>query len=158
MWVDADREDILTDLDSVEVSDEHICLLTWMIRRELYASRVGMTDDVEHFFDLEIRGNLIKLLVRGSWVDEPENLGLKKLNYRLEKIDLGRRNDLNFSRWQSDVHKYDQDLIQKNMKKNAQLPDWEKMYLNGDKAFREELLNQRPWMRSMMEEKYGSEV
>lgn len=162
LWLDADREDILTELGSCEVSEEHIIVLTMMIREELYRTRVGHTPETEKFFELEVRGKMIQLLKSGSWVDHPESLSLQNLNSRLEKIDLGRRSDLNFSSRQSLIGlKYDQDLraAKKEQRKQgiSQEPemDWEELYRDGSKDVRKEIVRSRPWMRIPLTEKYG---
>lgn len=110
LWVDSERMDILEQIGSESVSEEHILVLTWMLRREWYETRsgIGMPEDIARFFELEIRGNLIKLLRSGNWIDDPESQSLKNLNQRLEKIDLGRRSDLKFSSVQSET-KYNPD-------------------------------------------------
>lgn len=160
LWIDADRRDILEALDSAEVDDNYLRLLTWFIREEFYRTRCGgMRPEVDRFFKTEIRGTLIRLLRDGSWVDHPENLGLKKLNARLEKIDLGRRSDLNFSSQQSAIQKYDPDFQSSDRAdpefRDEPEMDWEEQYRNGSKVTREEILSSRPWMHSVLVEKYG---
>lgn len=157
LWIDEECGGILERLGSVEVPDEYLNLLTWMIRRQLYCDRVGMTPEIAHWFDLEIRGNLIKLLRSGSWVDRPESPSLENLNSRLEKIDLGRRSDLNFSSEQSlGRQKYDPDYSPNRKPQAAdEAPDFETMYRDGDAETRREILDSRPWMKRMLEDQYG---
>jgi hypothetical protein len=161
LWVDADREDILQELESVEVPEEYLAVLTMMIRCELYGRNVGQTEGTEKFFRREIRGKLIQLLRLGAWIDEPESSTLRNLNARLEKIDLGRRSDLNFSSKQSlGPQKYDQDRTryhgksQKFQNGGAEM-DFEALYRDGSRDTRLEILSNRPWMKTLLVEKFG---
>lgn len=161
--VDADRTDILEELQSAEVDENYLRVLTFMLRERIYGERLGHTDETRKFFATEVRGNLIRLLKEGSWIDEPENLGLKNLNARLEKLDLGRRSDLNFSSNQSEILKYDRDIKQSRGESFEQgvhemdlsEMDWSAKYRDGTKATREDILRSRPWMRRMLMERYG---
>jgi hypothetical protein len=160
MWIDADREDVLAELESAEVPDEYLNVLLMMIREELYRTRVGMTDEVEKFFVRETRGKLIQLLRMGAWIDQPENPGLKNLNARLEKIDLGRRSDLNFSSQQAEIQKYDVDFKVDDsgdvvFRDGDDTPDFYALYRDGSNLTRSEIIKSRPWMKDALIEQYG---
>ena len=162
VWVDESRKDILEAIDSCQVDENYLRVISFILRRDWYSQKIGMTPEVEKWFALEIRGNLARLLRAGSWVDEPENLGLKTLNGLLEKIDLGRRSDLKFSSYASPkvIQNYDQDFVEDEsgdlvLKHDTDIPDFDTMYRDGSKEIREEILSSRPWMKSMLVEKYG---
>jgi hypothetical protein len=101
----------------------------------------------------------------GSWVDSPSSLGLENLHKRLEKIDLGRRSDLNFSSQQSAIQKYDQDFTRtediKSHRRNDpdevddDAPDYNALYRDGSKEDRQHLWDTRPWQQPMWEATYG---
>lgn len=154
MWVDADRLDILEQIESTMVSDDYIRVLTWFIRQEFWEKHGVFSDEGRSFFELNVRGATIQLLRSGTWVDEPETLGLQKLNQRLEKIDLGRRSDLNFSSTQSEIMKYDQDQ-RIDKAESAKGVDFEAQYRDGTPEARKEILASRPWMESMLVDRYG---
>ncbi len=61
-----DDSELLDRVGSCEVSDDHILVLTWLIRRELYNKYHGSVED--KFFDTGVRGSLRELLKRGEWV------------------------------------------------------------------------------------------
>jgi hypothetical protein len=165
LFVDVRREDeILRELESVDVPEEYITLLTMMMRERHYNEKCGgPTEDSAKFFEQEIRGKTILLLRAGAWIDEPSSLSLQNLNKRIEKCDLGRRSDLNFSSTPiglDRVQKYDQDFKQTGEGKVEDLhenkaPDFDFMYFSGSKEEREQLLTERPWMRSSWIERYG---
>jgi hypothetical protein len=166
LFVDADREDILQELNSCEVSPEHVKVMTFQLREDWFRTRCQqyLTPEVEKFFRTEIRGKLILLLRAGKWIDEPENLGLQNWNKRVENYDLGRRSDLNFSSTPipvDQVQKYDPDFKRDDEgelveRRESEVPDFEDMYRNGSKKVRQEIWNTRPWMRrSFLEKGYG---
>jgi hypothetical protein len=167
LWIDADQRDLLMIVESTEVDENYLRMVTWLLREDFFNTKCAQyRDEVsDRFFATEIRGNLIRLLRMGSWVDSPSSLGLEKLNKRLEKIDLGRRSDLNFSSQQSAIQKYDQDFTRDEDFKprpHAEVeepvdegPDWKAMYRDGSKATREDILSTRPWMRSSLVDQYG---
>jgi hypothetical protein len=167
LFVDADRQDILDELESVPVPEEYITVLTMMTRERFFNEKCGgPTEASSKFFAIEIRGKVIQLLRAGAWIDDPSSLSLKNLNNKIENCDLGRRSDLKFSSNPiplDRVQKYDQDLRHakddgraddSNLDEEA-TPDFESMYRDGSTEQREEILRSRPWMRSMLAEKYG---
>ena len=162
--IDVDRQDILDEIKSVEVSDEHLRVLTWELRREWYVMRSGVgIGDRETFFATEIRGNLIRLLRAGEWIDDPATESLKNLNSRLEKIDLGRRSDLKFSSDQSfENEKYVSDRYNRQFREadpeiqeyqDSELSDNEREYRDASPEKRAEILSFKPWL-SYLAEKY----
>lgn len=158
--IPADRTDILEAVDSCPVDENYLKLISFILREDIYRHRVGHTPETEKWFQNEIRGKLILLLRMGSWVDEPENLGLKNLQQRLEKIDLGRRSDLKFSSRQSLTDlKYDQDI---RMAKKAEEPEeeeepfWLKEYRNAGTEQRMDLYKKLPGHQQyMVRERFG---
>lgn len=163
LYVDYDRVMILEALESCEVPDEYMTLLRMRLRRAIYNEIVGECEQSRKFFEQEVRGKTIQLLRRGAWIDEPSSLSLKKLNQDIEKCDLGRRSDLNFSSNPislNKVQKYDQDY---RVTKDGDVvdlhpvegPDFMKLYREGSKEIRQELWDNRPWQRSMFKDKYG---
>jgi hypothetical protein len=169
LYVEHEHEsEILEALDSVEVPETYISVLTMMIREQFFNEKCGgPTPESAKFFEQEIRGKTILLLRAGDWIDEPSSLSLKNLNSRLEKLDLGRRSDLNFSSNPvpiDRVQKYDPDF-KKVGKKGSRYstesgiendtPDFETLYRDGSTEQRTEILESRPWMRFMLIEKYG---
>ena len=169
LWVDADRTDILEGVESSEVPDSYILVLTWLLRREFWLKYGAGEIDGDSFLTVNIRGALIQLLRAGDWIDQPSSLGLENLQYKLEKIDLGRRSDLNFSSRQSPIQKYDQDYKHDQHEPAPVLDvtredggnpetaevDFDKMYRDGSREVRMDLWETRPWMRSSWSEKYG---
>lgn len=156
MFLDASREDILEELDCAEVSENHVKLLTCMLRKQYFERYFTLTDDETKWLDTQIRGTLHQLLRAGDWIDEPENLGLKKLNNRLEKFDLGRRSDLKFSSVQSlGKQKYDPDFSEKRIKDLEETPDFDLQYQDGTPETRKSLREERPWMAKHWIESYG---
>lgn len=150
--IDANDEGLeyLESIGSDQVSEDHILVQTWIIRRELYARSFEITEEIERFFDQGVRGSLRELLKRGLWIDQPGTLGLQNLNDRLEKIDLGRRSDLNFSREQpTEPGKWDRDA------KRDDIPDPDQAYVNATESVRETLRQQKPWMASKWIVEYG---
>jgi hypothetical protein len=158
LHVDADREDILQELDSAEVSAEHVKVMTFQLREDWFRSRCGryMTEEIEKFFRTEIRGKLILLLRAGAWVDEPENLGLQNWNKRIENYDLGRRSDLKFSSNPislTEVQHYDQDLKREDTQEEE---SWLTTYRNATDAERIGLFTDLPpWRKNMVREMFG---
>lgn len=157
LFVDVDRRDILEELDSAEVSDNHIKLITYELRLAWFEKIGHLSEADRHWLKTQIRGTLHQLLRFGDWVDHPENLGLKNLNYRLEKFDLGRRSDLKFSSDQSGAHKYDYDAKRTDLEPEAvdADPDWRSMYRDGSSETRQRVLAERPWLKSSLVEEYG---
>jgi hypothetical protein len=163
IYVPADRMDILGALESCLVSPDYMPVLRMMLREAIYNEVHGETEESRKFFQLEIRGKVIQLLRSGSWVDEPSSLSLKKLNSRIEKCDLGRRSDLNFSSNPvplSKLQKYDQDFkVTKDGdvvdRHEHEAPDWNELYRYGSPDTRNEILENRPWMRTSLVELYG---
>lgn len=170
LHVDVERRDILEELKSAEVSQEHIRVMTMQLREDWFRTRCEryMTKEVERFFRNEVRGKVILLLRSGSWVDQPENLGLQNWNNRVEKLDLGRRSDLNFS---SDpipidqVQNYDPDYKPSHLATQRfgpkdkvihedSTPDFLAMYRDGTQEVRRELWSSRPWQQYAFRE-YG---
>jgi hypothetical protein len=157
LYVDVDRRDILEELESAEVSENHLKLITYELRIAWY-ERIGHLSEVDrHWLQAQVRGTLHQLLRFGDWIDEPENLGLKKLNSRLEKFDLGRRSDLKFSSQQSWTGKYDYDRKRTDLQPEAEeaAPDWKVMYRDGTSDVRATILEERPWLKSSLIEEYG---
>jgi len=152
--IDAEGNDILDEIGSDEVSEHHILVLTWYLRREIYTNRYMMIPEVEKFFQQGIRGTTIDLLKWGEWIDQPETLGLQKLNAKIENCDLGRRSDLNFSSKQSKeaVDKYDRDRFRTDLV-GIQSPDQE--YESASPKGRERLRKQKPWLAAKWIETYG---
>lgn len=77
VWIDEDASKVLELIGSVEVSDDHILVLTWMIRQEIYWKYQG--HDQDRFFVRGIRGSLGELLKKGLWVDSPSQVSLQKI-------------------------------------------------------------------------------
>lgn len=165
LFVSADRQDILDEIESVEVPEEYITVLTMMMRERFYNEKCGgPTPESEKFFTTEIRGKIILLLRAGAWVDEPSSLSLKKLNNRIEKCDLGRRSDLKFSSNPIPLTKvgraHDKDF---KIEKDGTVvdrhpdtgPDFEAMYRDGSPEVRQDILTRRPWMRNQLVPLYG---
>ena len=67
LWIDEEATDVLDSVKSVQVSDDHILVLTWLIRKELYNKYQGSGQD--KFFDKGIKGSLTEMLRRGAWID-----------------------------------------------------------------------------------------
>lgn len=153
LWVDDHRRDLFEKYESEEVSDDHIHVLTWMLRKKMYFDHFRWSKDVETFFTRGIRGAVVELLSRGSWVDDPETPGLTNFNKQVEKIDLGRRSDLNFnSRQNLDIMKYDLDA------KRTDLPDpfqRDQEYAQADFMNRRAMREQKPWMAAAWLAQYG---
>lgn len=148
--IDGDASEILDEIGSDQVSEDHILVQTWILRRELYARSFEITEEIDAFFDKGIRGSLRELLKKGLWIDQPPTVGLQNLNNRLEKIDLGRRSDLKFSSEQPiEPGRYDRDA------KRVDIRDPDQEYLGETPKGREYLRNQKPWMASKWIEKYG---
>lgn len=162
IWIDSVSTDILEGLGSSPVSESHILVLTWLLRAEFWRKNGGRESEGEAFLAINVRGALIQLLRSGDWIDDPSSQGMKSLNNRLEKIDLGRRSDLNFSSSQSPIQRYDRDFtVTEDLKSHVdEVPsgemDWSAAYRDGSKAHREEILTSRPWMRSMLIETHGA--
>lgn len=152
--IDAERDDILRARDSSLVSDHHILVLTWLIRREIYMARYPTNDVIDKFFDKGIRGSMGDLLKSGSWIDEPENHRVENLNQMLRKIDLGRRSHLNYTSNQVMWV----DLSKKTKDKDSGRTDLTDPYADYEKApteARAQLRKAKPWMAAKWLELYG---
>lgn len=133
VWLNADRKDILDQIGSVGVPKPYIVVLTMMLREEFWKASRHWNEEMESYFRLEIRGKTIDLIKSGSVIKEPENPNLQKLNRRLEKIDLGRRADLNFYLGPDLANmKYDQDAKRTDL--DEDISDQERAYRDGNSA------------------------
>lgn len=94
----------VVEMGAVKVPNEYIPILNWILKKEYYESYsgVGMTEIAEKKFQHEIRAKRNILLRTQSWVDEPSDPALENLNQLIEKIDLGRRTDLQYSSHQDE--------------------------------------------------------
>lgn len=149
LFVDADRPEILEELESTEITEKYRILLTCMLREQFFRQYVSLNEEDEKWLAARVRGALHLLLSYGEWVDQPESLSLQKLNARLEKFDLGRRSDLKFSSEQSAIQKYDRDRVepQEEPEEEEEIPDFDAMYRDGDKETRQQLWKDRGWRR-----------
>lgn len=160
VWLNADRKDILEQIESCEVPKAYIVVLTMMLREEFWKASRHWNEEMEKYFRLEIRGKTIDLIRSGSVIKEPENPNLQKLNKRLEKIDLGRRTDLNFYLGVDLTKlKYDQDARRTDLKQ--ELSDQERAYRDGSSTQRQEILDQLTadglkWKTGLWISRYGS--
>ena len=144
----------LGQIESDRVSESHILVLTWVIRREIYCERFKTTVEVEKFFEIGIRGSMLHLLLHGDWIDEPGTIGLQNLNTKLEKIDLGRRSNLNYSKVQDLTSlKYDYDAKREDLTPISEL---HQSYELADPEKRAAMRSQKPWLATKWIEDFGS--
>lgn len=97
-------EDFLKEMGAVKIPDGYFHVLAVMLKRDMYLVDHPLTPEVDKYFELKIRSKVIQLLESGDYVYEPGEYPVEKaiasiyhLNAAIEKIDLGRRSDLNFS-------------------------------------------------------------
>lgn len=159
-WVREESSHILQEIESEAVSEDYLRVLTFMLRREWFRAKSGRDpDERESWFQQEIRGSLQRLLRSGTWVDSPFGPNVKKLNLKLEKIDLGRRSDLKFSSTQDEGHqKYDLDANRKDMKEApADFNTWtEADYAKADSEVKALILaEQKPWTAHAWKQAHG---
>lgn len=149
-FVDNDQIRILEALESVEVGDEYLHVITWLLRKEHY-ERYG-DGSQDRWFQRELTGNMSRLLRSEQWVDEPEDSSLVNLNAKLGKIDLGRRSDLKLSTFQPETAKYDADLYRKNL---SDLSDVDQEYHVASPTKRTQLRRERPWLAKKWIQDFG---
>lgn len=141
VWLNADRKDILEQIESCEVPEPYITVLQMMMRELWWKESRYWDEAMEKYFRDEVRGKTILLVRSGSVIKEPENPNLQKLNRRLEKIDLGRRKDLNFYLGTNLTNmKYDQDAKRTDL--DTKLDDQERAYRDGNSLQRQQILDQ----------------
>jgi hypothetical protein len=130
VWLNADRQDILAEIESCEVPEPYIPVLTMMMRELFWKRTRHWDEEMEKYFELEIRGKTIGLITSGLVIKDTENLNLQNLHRRLEKIDLGRRTDLNLLEGIDTANrKYDQDIGRTDLE--IKLTDQERAYRDG---------------------------
>lgn len=155
VWLNANRTDILEKIGSVAVPKPYIVVLTMMLREMWWIRSQNWTEEMEKWFEKEIRGKTIDWKKSGLKIENPENLSLQKLNERLEKIDLGRRNDLKQA---GGPTKYDQDANRTDL--DQKLDPRERSYRDGNSITRQQILDRLPahekWKRNLWISRYGS--
>lgn len=107
--------DEVRSLGGVKIPDAYLWVLIYQLKELFYRlDEESQCEKGDQYFVRKIRSKVVELLVGkrcitgnfapGEWVDDPSDLEdpevgrvIKTLNRRIEKIDLGRRSDLNFS-------------------------------------------------------------
>ena len=90
VWLNADRQDILEEIGSCEVTKPYITLLTMMLRKQFW-EQFGLTYEMKKYFELEIRGKAIDLCKSGLVIENPENPNLQKLHRWIENLPISAR-------------------------------------------------------------------
>jgi hypothetical protein len=147
LWLDADKKAILDEIESAEVGQWTIRALTMMIRHEFWLKYGDGESEIEHWFQKEIRGKIIEMRKWNEWSNGSENQGLNNLMAKLEKIDLGRRNDLNPHHPEYRTNKYGSH----SQTDDDQVVDWGAKYRNSSPEERIRLLEEHPWLKRIVD-------
>ena len=146
LWVDVDRKDILQEIEAGEVGEWTLSFLSMELRFQFWKLHGHGEIEAPKWFEGNIRGKAIQVR---QWEEiyESENLGLKNLFERIEKCDLGRRNDLNPHHPEYRKSKY---ITQPKTEDNSHVVDWEAKYRNSSPEERERLLEEHPFLKRIV--------
>lgn len=139
----------------VVVSDNHVEVVSAICKYRLAKSGTApLSPRQETGFQLKIRSKLIQLLEAGDWIDDPREYfdhsqisRVQKLNWEFEKIDLGRRKDLNYSSIQENA---DSKLGRRSTKLYPEVTGILRDWIDSDEAGRQTIENEKPYLISML--------